>query len=75
MLRGLELFADTTDAGNARLTDAIELLRTSRRTDGRWPRYQPYPGPQWFTLEPPGPSRWTTARALRVLTWWNAAQP
>jgi len=22
-------------------------------------------------MEPPGPSRWATVRALRVLQWWN----
>jgi hypothetical protein len=29
------------------------------------------PGRQWFQLEPPGPSRWNTCRALRVLRWWG----
>ncbi|MEV0714434.1 hypothetical protein [Asanoa sp. NPDC050611] len=75
VLRGLELFADTTDPGDERLTDAVDLVRAARRADGRWPRYQQYAGPQWFTLEPPGPSRWTTTRALRILTWWDGNQP
>jgi hypothetical protein len=30
-----------------------------------------YPGRQWFAIEPPGPSRWNTARVLRVLRWWE----
>jgi hypothetical protein len=28
-------------------------------------------GEQFFRLEEPGASRWTTARALRVLRWWE----
>ncbi|WP_239090453.1 hypothetical protein [Asanoa iriomotensis] len=70
VLRGLELFAATATPGDERLTDAIDLIQAARRADGRWPRYQQYPGPQWFALEPPGPSRWTTTRALHILTWW-----
>ncbi len=73
VLRGLEHFAGTTAPGDDRLTDAIDVVRSARRRDGRWPRHQPYAGRQWFPLEPPGPSRWTTMRALHVLTWWGDA--
>ena len=72
VLRGLEYAADVARPGDERLSDAVSLLQSKRRSDGRWRRYAPYSGRQWFELEPPGPSRWTTVRALRVLSWWGA---
>ncbi|GIH10524.1 hypothetical protein Rhe02_85910 [Rhizocola hellebori] len=71
VLRGLEYFRDSGAHRDPRLADAVEVIRQARRKDGRWHTYTPYAGHQWFQLEPPGPSRWTTARALRVLTWWE----
>lgn len=72
VLRGLEHFADGGAAErDERLRDAIDVVRAARRKDGRWPTYSPYPGRQWFPLEPPGPSRWNTCRVLRVLKWWG----
>jgi hypothetical protein len=41
----------------------------ARCRDGRWSTDSPYPGRQWFQLEPSGASRWNTSRALRVLQW------
>ena len=71
VLRGLEYFAAVGAPRDERLGDAIDVLCRARRKDGRWPTYAPYPGRQWFQLEPPGPSRWNTCRALRVLRWWE----
>ena len=71
VLRGLELFASIGHEQDGRLADAVEVVRTKRRRDGRWPTYAPYAGRRWFTLEQPGPSRVTTVRALRVLRWWE----
>jgi len=73
VLRGLEHFAEAGAPRDERLSDAIEVLRGARRGDGRWHTYSPYAGRQWFQLEPPGPSRWNTTRALRVLRWWESA--
>jgi hypothetical protein len=70
VLRGLEHFCGSGAPRDERLSDAVEVLLDARRKDGRWRTYSPYPGRQWFTLEEPGPSRWTTARALIVLKWW-----
>lgn len=50
----------------------FDVLRGARRGEGRWHTCSPYAGRQWFQLEPPGPSRWNTARALRVLRWWES---
>jgi hypothetical protein len=72
VLRGLEYFVDVGADRDERLRPAIQVPPRPRRADGRWPTYRPYPGRQWFALEPPGPSRWTTVRALRVLNWWDA---
>jgi hypothetical protein len=71
VLRGLEHFADVDAPRDERLRDAVDVVLRARRKDGRWPTYAPYPGRQWFELEPPGPSRWNTCRALRVLRWWD----
>jgi len=72
VLRGLDHFRDSGSSRNDRLADGVKLIRRARRDDGTWPTYTPYPGRQWFTLEPRGPSRWTTLRALRVLDWWES---
>jgi hypothetical protein len=72
VLRGLEYFRESGAERDPRLADAIEVIRGARRNNGRWHTYTPYAGRQWFQIEPPGPSRWNTARALRVLAWWEA---
>jgi hypothetical protein len=70
--RGLELFA-ALDLPDGRLADAIDLVLSRRRSDGRWHTYAPYAGRHWFRLEEPGPSRWTTVRALAALGWWESS--
>lgn len=73
VLRGLDHFRGSGAAPDPRLEDAVGLLRRRRRADGRWPHYRGHPGAVWFEMEGPGPSRWTTLRALRVLRWWEGA--
>ena len=73
VLRGLEYFAAVGAPPHDELSDAVELVRWARRKDGRWSTYAQYPGLQWFKLEPSGPSRWNTSRALRVLEWWESS--
>ncbi|MET0934022.1 MAG: hypothetical protein ABWX56_09930 [Mycetocola sp.] len=72
VLRGLEHFRSASAPRDPRLEDAVRVLRQARRPDARWPVHRPYPGRYWFELEAPGPSRWATLRALRVLEWWGA---
>jgi len=72
VLRGLEHFWAADASPDLRLRDGIEVLRAARRTDGTWSRPAPYSGRTWFTLEGPGPSRWATLRAQRVLRWWDS---
>ena len=71
VLRGLEHFRASGAPNDGRLSDAVRRVRDARSRDGRWRTYSPYPGRRWFQLEPSGPSRWTTLRALRILDWWQ----
>ena len=72
VLRGLEHFAAVRAAPDERLGDAVQVIRAARRRDGTWPLHRAYPGRTWFRMEPAGPSRWATLRALRVLRWWES---
>lgn len=71
IVRGLEFFRSIDFERDQRLGDAIEVVRKGQRRDGTWRKHRPYPGRYWFQLEPQGPSRWSTLRALRVLDWWD----
>ena len=71
IVRGLEHFRAAGARPDPRLADAIDVIRRAQRRDGTWARQRAHPGRTWFRLEEPGPSRWATLRALRVLHWWN----
>ncbi len=74
VLRGLEHFRAVGAPADEALSDAVEVVRRARRPGGCWPRYRGYPGRSWFVMEEPGPSRWATLRALRVLEWWERSR-
>jgi hypothetical protein len=72
ILRALDYFQAVDAPRDRRLTDAIEILRSTRDSDGRWPLQHSYKGKTYFDMEAVGaPSRWNTLRALRVLKWWE----
>jgi hypothetical protein len=71
VLRGLDHFRAAGASADPRLGDAIDVVRRARRSDATWPLHRAHPGRTWFRMEPAGPSRWTTLRALRVLQWWG----
>jgi hypothetical protein len=72
ILRALDYFQAVNAPRDKRLTDAIDIVKSSRDQDGRWPLQHVYPGKTYFELERKGaPSRWNTLRALRVLKWWD----
>jgi hypothetical protein len=71
VLRGLEHFRAAGAAADPPLGEAVEVVRRARRADGTWPVHRAYPGRTWFRMESPGPSRWATLRAMRVLQWWD----
>jgi hypothetical protein len=74
ILRALDYFQAVNARRDARLTEAIDIVRSRQQDDGRWTLQHRYPGKTYFELEPVGaPSRWNTLRALRVLKWWDRA--
>lgn len=73
ILRALDYFQEVNAPWDARLGEAIEIVRWKRRRDGYWPLENRYPGKSYFEMERLGAaSRWNTLRALRVLRWWEA---
>jgi len=73
VLRALDYFRSAGDAPDARMEEAIELLRSKRQPDGTWVLENTHRGKVHFALEDGDglPSRWNTLRALRVLTWYE----
>jgi len=73
VLRGLDYFRRIDAPRDLRLQDAIDLLMSKQRTDGRWKLENHHRGKEFFKLEKLGqPSRWNTLRALRVCRWWQS---
>ncbi len=72
ILRALDYFQAVNAPGDPRLAEAIDIVHSSQRKDGRWSLEHAYRGRTYFELERLGaPSRWNTLRALRVLRWWD----
>ena len=71
VLRGLEYFRVAGDPPDPRMDEAIDLLRSKQKPDGRWLLENTHPGAIHFALEDGDgrASRWNTLRALRVLRW------
>lgn len=74
VLRGLDAMAEAGVAHDARIDDALDVVRARRRKDGRWGAARPYPGETHLPATPAGaPSRWVTLTALRVLEAYRSA--
>jgi len=73
VLRGLEHLRAAGVPPDTRMDEAIELVRSKRDADGRWPLEVCHPGevPVDFGETVGEPSRWMTLRALRVLDWYE----
>ena len=73
VLRGLEHFRAAGDHPDARLAEAVDLVRSARTAEGRWLLDHTHPGEVHVVLEDGDgrPSRWNTLRALRVLRWYD----
>ncbi|CAN5502241.1 hypothetical protein BH11ARM2_BH11ARM2_29140 [soil metagenome] len=68
VLRGLDYMRQAPEINDPRLDDAIDLLQSRRKPNGRWPVEKRIPGTTLFDMEKPGAdSRWNTLRALSVL--------
>jgi hypothetical protein len=73
ILRALDYFRSIGTARDARMDDALAVLRKKRRVEGRWPLQARHPGKVHFEMETTGqPSRWNTLRAMRVLEYFDA---
>jgi len=78
-LRGLEHLRAAAVTPDARVAEAIDLVRSKRDAEGRWPLENPHEVEvvnarlrdlEFDMGEREGrPSRWNTLRALRVLRW------
>jgi hypothetical protein len=73
VLRALDYFRSVGEAPDARMDEAIALLRSKQQPDGTWLLENTHPGAVHFALEDGDgrPSRWNTLRALRVLGWYE----
>ena len=60
-----------------RMAEAIEVIRSQRRSDGTWLQGEPLRGAVWFDVDVAEgePSKWLTLMGARVLAWWDAADP
>jgi hypothetical protein len=68
ILRCMDYFASVGKEWDPRMAEALDLILSKRRSNGRWPVQQKYVGKVHFDMEPTGDdSRWNTLRALRVL--------
>jgi hypothetical protein len=77
VLRALDYFCRSGADPDPRMAEAVAVVRSQRQPDGRWLTGRVHPGRVYFDLEGGAgtPSRWNTLRALRVLRWWETAQP
>jgi hypothetical protein len=75
VLRALDYFRSVGQAPDARMDEAIGVLRSKQQPDGTWLLENTHPGKVPFPLEDGDgrPSRWNTLRALRVLRWYESA--
>ena len=82
-LRGLDYLRSAGVTPDARVAEAIDLIRSKRDAEGRWPLENPHESElvdarvrdlDFDMDEREGrPSRWNTLRALRVLRWAGRA--
>ncbi|WP_413319296.1 hypothetical protein AA0Z99_02940 [Agrococcus sp. 1P02AA] len=69
-LRALEHFRAVGATPDARMREALDLVRSKRRDDGTWPLDVIHGGDAVNDYGAVGePNRWITLRALRVLRW------
>jgi hypothetical protein len=73
LLRALDYFRAAGSAPDARVADAVGIVRGKRQADGRWSLDASYDeAPALAVNEHVNqPSRWNTLRALRVLQWYE----
>jgi hypothetical protein len=77
ILRGLDYFQSTKCEPDARMADAVGIVRSKMQQDGRWLLDASYDEALPVALNEAVnmPSRWNTLRALRVLRWYEQSSP
>ena len=77
ILRGLDYLRNAEVTPEARMAEAIDIVRSKRTADGRWSLDVSYPGVMPVNLdEGEGRrSQWITLRAMRVLRWYDGGRP
>lgn len=74
VLRGLDHLRAAGVPADARVAEALDVVASRRRSDGRWLLDHRHSGRALLEMEDVGePSRWNTLRALRVLEWAGRA--
>lgn len=73
VLRGLDYLRSADVEPDERAAEAIDVVRSRRHQNGRWPMNHLHPERLGFPLEPETgrASRWNTLRAMRVLNWYE----
>jgi hypothetical protein len=71
VLRALDYFRAAGGAPDARMAEALDLVRSKRQPDGTWLLENSHAGRIHFPVDrgDGSPSRWNTLWALRVLRW------
>ena len=71
VVRVLDYFRDARPAPDGRMAEALDIVKSKRDANGRWPLDHAYHDASLVDFgEAEGePSRWITLRALRVLRW------
>jgi len=74
VLRALDYLRAAAPEPDERMTEALDIVRSKRRDDGRWNLENPHPDQLDIDMgEREGDaSRWITLRAMRVLRWAGA---
>lgn len=74
VLRALEYFRIANVQPEARMQEAVAIIRSKQQSDGRWLLEASYDEALAFPFDETigEPSRWNTLRALRVLRWFGS---
>lgn len=77
VLRSLDYFRAAGVLPDARMSDAVRVVESRRRPDGRWLLDRSHTEAITVSIGESvrEPSRWNTLRALRVLRWYERQRP